>query len=768
MIPSYSFTLKIIIHQDIKSHSCKTLILRVKPSDTVKQVKQQISNKVLFPKSDFELLNQRNHGDEMRRLNEPSSTLAEHGIFKNHRLYITEDIITLNIKQSQQKSYSLLASQKCTVSQLKHKIAAHCKLNHTLSYGDSFQVYLNKAFHQVPLQDHLSLEHYKIRDSQTLYTDIEIKLRINDWRKQLYIVTVGISSTIKQLKQRISQHYKLYNLELQLSKRSSPLSPANNKDILQTDSRTIWEYAIMNYDILYVDAYVRLYIKCPDDMRPRLLSIPYSSTIKDVKKQIIQRGYYARYGMSFTLRVSVIGGALDDNRTLEQYKMFHNYRTLYIGRDIKLTILKSSDITNKNADQYSLCISSSRTISQFKQKVAKHYEIYNVGFGLISKDTGKYLDKLSYTLERYGIKHCENLHIKMGISWRGSILGSQQCFYDLLSQQDIDDEKIHSNKLFKDMRDQWDKTHTHHHKIASIYKININFKRNMDIYNAVIKTSKSKLNQNGLQNERMLFHGTSLKNLKSIIVNGFNRDHNIRGLYGKGTYFSNLASLASQYCQSFRPGIDNLKFKAILVCKVFVGDSTIGRRNMNESELYKLDKVTQYDSLVDNLSTPKIFVINRDYHAVPCFIIVFTSKKDIVGIRKKPNLKATVPTKFTNNHRRQKLPPKLGIGTLPPLHSKSILPSKTLSKRSKLKTRSIRRISVTKDTDIVSSIRNQISFNGNASISKTKAKKSVSQTSIPSSCKKGYHYAQTNNHSQKASMLQLFSNGKRQKTKSKK
>ena len=45
---------------------------------------------------------------------------------------------------------------------------------------------------------------------------------------------------------------------------------------------------------------------------------------------------------------------------------------------------------------------------------------------------------------------------------------------------------------------------------------------------------------------------------------------------------------------------------------------------MNEQELYKEDKVTQYDSLVNDLDNPSIFVINRDYHAVPIFVILFT------------------------------------------------------------------------------------------------------------------------------------------------
>mmetsp|Transcript_64365 Transcript_64365/g.57864 ORF Transcript_64365/g.57864 Transcript_64365/m.57864 type:complete len:686 (-) Transcript_64365:12-2069(-) len=51
---------------------------------------------------------------------------------------------------------------------------------------------------------------------------------------------------------------------------------------------------------------------------------------------------------------------------------------------------------------------------------------------------------------------------------------------------------------------------------------------------------------------------------------------------------------------------------------------------------------------------------------------------------------------------------------------------------------------------------------------KSKAKTPYKGKSGPQSSKKGYHYGQKNGHSQKSSMLQLFSKGKKQKNKSKK
>ena len=48
---------------------------------------------------------------------------------------------------------------------------------------------------------------------------------------------------------------------------------------------------------------------------------------------------------------------------------------------------------------------------------------------------------------------------------------------------------------------------------------------------------------------------------------------------------------------------------------------------MKDSELYDPENPgTQYDSLVNDLNDAQIFVINRDYHAVPLYVILFKLK----------------------------------------------------------------------------------------------------------------------------------------------
>lgn len=121
--------------------------------------------------------------------------------------------------------------------------------------------------------------------------------------------------------------------------------------------------------------------------------------------------------------------------------------------------------------------------------------------------------------------------------------------------------------------------------------------------------------------ERVLFHGTSSKTIAKIVNNGFNRDYNRHHLYGKGTYFSSLASESAKYCEC--DDEDPAK-NVLLVCRVIVGEFCVGTKEMDGSTVpYKADKKTQFDSCVNRMVNPTIFVVNRDYHAIPTHIVTF-------------------------------------------------------------------------------------------------------------------------------------------------
>lgn len=163
-------------------------------------------------------------------------------------------------------------------------------------------------------------------------------------------------------------------------------------------------------------------------------------------------------------------------------------------------------------------------------------------------------------------------------------------------------------------------------RVISIQKIKDNAAKKM-VYDALLTAKREELKEKKVEQiERNLFHGTSFGNIAKIVNNGFNRDFNRHHLYGKGTYFSSLASESAKYCTNDHQ--EDKEQLVMLVCRVIIGEYTVGNRDMDGASIpYKPDKKTQYESCVNNMESPTIFVINRDYHAMPTHIITFKYKK---------------------------------------------------------------------------------------------------------------------------------------------
>ena len=106
---------------------------------------------------------------------------------------------------------------------------------------------------------------------------------------------------------------------------------------------------------------------------------------------------------------------------------------------------------------------------------------------------------------------------------------------------------------------------------------------------------------------------------------GFCRDLNRTHRYGRGSYFSSRASLAAKYSE--REGWGKLKQFTMLVCRVIVGDYCVGTKTMDITTVpFKPRKKLQYESCVNKLQSPTIFVVHKDYHAVPTHIITYERK----------------------------------------------------------------------------------------------------------------------------------------------
>lgn len=128
--------------------------------------------------------------------------------------------------------------------------------------------------------------------------------------------------------------------------------------------------------------------------------------------------------------------------------------------------------------------------------------------------------------------------------------------------------------------------------------------------------------RNGHQNnEKRLFHGTDEATVAYINEHGFNRSYAGRNAacYGNGTYFAVNASYSASNTYS-KPNQKMEKF--MYLCRVLVGDHALGQQNMITPPA-KGASVQKYDSVVDNMAKPSMFVIFHDTQAYPEYLITF-------------------------------------------------------------------------------------------------------------------------------------------------
>ncbi|KAJ6659946.1 hypothetical protein lerEdw1_018143 [Lerista edwardsae] len=134
------------------------------------------------------------------------------------------------------------------------------------------------------------------------------------------------------------------------------------------------------------------------------------------------------------------------------------------------------------------------------------------------------------------------------------------------------------------------------------------------------KEQMKKMNGGNEAHERFLFHGTSTSHLHDICRQNF--DWRICGthgtLYGKGSYFARDASYSHQYCQS------DTRLKAMFVARVLIGDYVEGNGSYLRPPLRPGQWNSSYDSCVDNLLDPSIFVVFEKHQIYPAYLIEYS------------------------------------------------------------------------------------------------------------------------------------------------
>ncbi|XP_052316348.1 protein mono-ADP-ribosyltransferase PARP12-like isoform X1 [Oncorhynchus keta] len=125
---------------------------------------------------------------------------------------------------------------------------------------------------------------------------------------------------------------------------------------------------------------------------------------------------------------------------------------------------------------------------------------------------------------------------------------------------------------------------------------------------------------NGGQNskELHLFHGTDPKHVEAICRDNF--DWRLCGtngtVYGEGSYFARDAKYSHSYTS--HSGV-----RSMFACQVLVGDYTRGNSGLRRPPPKGEGSPTLYDSCVDNVLNPSIYVVFERHQVYPEFLIKY-------------------------------------------------------------------------------------------------------------------------------------------------
>jgi len=120
-----------------------------------------------------------------------------------------------------------------------------------------------------------------------------------------------------------------------------------------------------------------------------------------------------------------------------------------------------------------------------------------------------------------------------------------------------------------------------------------------------------------------LFHGTDENTVSKIVAQGFDRNFSGKNatVYGKGAYFAVDSEYSARDSYS-RPNAAGDQF--MFAARVMVGEYCKGKEDAPAPDVYKGNEL--YDTTVDDVQTPKIFVTYRDGQAYPQYLIRYTKR----------------------------------------------------------------------------------------------------------------------------------------------
>uniref|UniRef100_A0A3B4AZS2 Poly [ADP-ribose] polymerase n=1 Tax=Periophthalmus magnuspinnatus TaxID=409849 RepID=A0A3B4AZS2_9GOBI len=136
-------------------------------------------------------------------------------------------------------------------------------------------------------------------------------------------------------------------------------------------------------------------------------------------------------------------------------------------------------------------------------------------------------------------------------------------------------------------------------------------------YEVQLKHISDKNKRIGGAKERLLYHGTTNKCTKAIMNKGF--DWRFAGQ--NGNYFALHASYSAHPTYS-KPTMDGTQ--RMFLVRVLTGLHTLGQKDMKLPPPRDLRAShDRFDSVVDNMLQPNMFVVFQDHQAYPDYLITF-------------------------------------------------------------------------------------------------------------------------------------------------
>ncbi|XP_076152629.1 protein mono-ADP-ribosyltransferase PARP12-like isoform X1 [Alosa pseudoharengus] len=120
-----------------------------------------------------------------------------------------------------------------------------------------------------------------------------------------------------------------------------------------------------------------------------------------------------------------------------------------------------------------------------------------------------------------------------------------------------------------------------------------------------------------------LFHGTESEYIDAVCHGNADRSFNTLTdtRFGRGCYFSKDASYANEYTN--KQGV-----RFLFMCQVTVGDYALGQPDYYRPPFKDEKKTVSYDSCVDDLARPSVYVIFEKNQIYPEFLIKYRTEDD--------------------------------------------------------------------------------------------------------------------------------------------